>query len=177
MFELLRELKRNKVKSYEGKKSYIEWLSSFKYEYFTTLTFKYPVSKDGAYSYLKFFLHLLNQKAVGKNYKKKAPLIGFVVLEYQWNGNPHFHLVFKKNEFANSRYKDSICFSRLVDDCCSKVKSDSVSNYSVMYRKGVNVQPAYEINGLINYETKTLGPNFVNAENLSCFEGDSVDKV
>mgnify|MGYP000353061949 CR=1 FL=1 len=177
MYELLKELERNKVKIYEGKESYIKWLSSFKYEYFITLTFKYQVSDSSAYSYLKFFLHLLNQKAIGKGYKNKVPLTGVVVLEYQWNGNPHFHLAFEENKFINSEYRDSFRFSQLVDDCCSKVTTASVGNYSVMYQKGVDVQLVYETNGLIFYETKTLGPNFVNADNLSFFKGSDVFAV
>ena len=178
MLKLLKELESNKVKLYEVKNSYKDLLSEFEYEYFVTLTFKYTVSEKSAYEYLEFFLHLLNQKVIGKGYKKKNPLEGFVVLEKQWDGNPHFHLIVNDNdnESIKEEHKDTVAFSRLVDSCCTRVKSKSVGSYSVMQRSGVNVQTVDEAD-VIDYEIKTLGPNARNTDSLSPFKGSIVYKT
>jgi len=72
----------------EAQKGYIDWLSSVEHwNSFWTLTFKDPITQEGAEKKLRQLLRYVNEKMFGKRYRKYVGFSYFSLCLFQRTGD------------------------------------------------------------------------------------------
>ena len=83
-------------------KEYATWLAEFNWQWFVTLTFRYPPHPEQAKKYFLKWIHWINRKLYNNRYYKTSTGIFWVLaLEYHKSGVIHFHALLGDIEDLN----------------------------------------------------------------------------
>jgi hypothetical protein len=87
---------------------YASWLADFNWQWFVTLTFRYPPHPEQAKKYFMKWIHWLNRKLYGNRYYRKTKGVFWALaLEYHKSGVIHFHALLGDIEDLNVKLSRS----------------------------------------------------------------------
>lgn len=130
----------------ETRRQLVTWLKQFDTSHLVTITFAVEVTFKYASTIAAKMMRMVNRDLVGKNNCKRDPLKGFVISEYQHNGNPHFHLLINRHPRLESSKKD---LKTILDKKAKAYKHLTQVNGKNRYVKllnsrGIDVRDYYE---------------------------------
>lgn len=86
-------------------KEWAEYLSTYHWQWFVTLTFRFPPHPEQAFKSFRYWVHYLNRKLYGtRYYKKTTGIFWTLALEYHQSGVIHFHALVGDVEDLNIRF-------------------------------------------------------------------------
>lgn len=113
-------------------------------KYVVMISFRNDINCKKSNSVIRKLLCKMRNDYFGKN-KNKRFLDGFVVMEYQQNGKPHYHIVFNDNEIYQRQDRN---FNDVVYKKCNSMKVIGMDEH-------LSIQDYYKSN-LEEYLTKTV---------------------
>jgi hypothetical protein len=126
------------------RRGWVELLKRQDTKCFLTITFRSDITIENANNIIRKLLRMLRKEYYGRNRQRKY-IVGFVVVEHQRNGRPHYHILLADNEVYNNTDKKLELVIR--KKCCSFTAIDPIN--------GIDFREYYD-GSLEGYLTKSI---------------------